>query len=195
MNVNRRNFTSVCVSQFRMLWNIHTVPILHLLDSKKEKAVRSSLKSDIQRKLDSNDLLIFDGSNYIKGYRYEIYCTTKLYKTPQCTLYCNLPIEQAWLWNSKRPESDQYDGEIFDSLVSRWLHYDNNIMEIIIRKSTISGVIFRCWKQQIWSTREYKSMGLSTFHSYAGGWSNVWWNLLLSLQRQITETKPEYPEC
>ncbi|XP_011699562.1 PREDICTED: protein KTI12 homolog [Wasmannia auropunctata] len=89
-------------------------------DSKKEKAVRSSIKSDIQRKLDSNDLLIFDGSNYIKGYRYEIYCTTKLYKTPQCTLHCNLPIEQARLWNNKRPDLDRYDENIFDALVSRY---------------------------------------------------------------------------
>lgn len=93
---------------------------VYFADSKKEKAVRSSLKSDIQRKLDSNNLLIFDGSNYIKGYRYEIYCTTKLYKTPQCTLHCNLPIEQGWLWNNARPEADRYTGEIFDSLVSRY---------------------------------------------------------------------------
>ncbi|XP_071638084.1 protein KTI12 homolog [Temnothorax longispinosus] len=93
---------------------------VYFADSKKEKAVRSSIKSNIQRKLDSNSLLIFDGSNYIKGYRYEIYCTTKLYKTPQCTLHCNLPIEQAWLWNNKRLESERYTEEIFDSLVSRY---------------------------------------------------------------------------
>ncbi|KYN13547.1 Protein KTI12 like protein [Trachymyrmex cornetzi] len=93
---------------------------VYFADSKKEKAIRSSIKSDIQRKLDSNNLLIFDGSNYIKGYRYEIYCTTKLYETPQCTLYCNLPIEQAWLWNNKRLDSDRYDREIFDSLVTRY---------------------------------------------------------------------------
>ncbi|XP_012538385.1 protein KTI12 homolog [Monomorium pharaonis] len=89
-------------------------------DSKKEKAVRSSIKSEIQRKLNSNDLLIFDGSNYIKGYRYEIYCTTKLYKTPQCTLHCNLPIEQAQLWNSKQSESNRYEEEIFNALVARY---------------------------------------------------------------------------
>ncbi|XP_025991329.1 protein KTI12 homolog isoform X2 [Solenopsis invicta] len=93
---------------------------VYFADSKKEKAVRSSMKSDIQRKLNSNDLLIFDCSNYIKGYRYEIYCTTKLYKTPQCTLHCNLPIEQAWLWNNKRSESDRYEEEIFNALVSRY---------------------------------------------------------------------------
>nr|XP_012219281.1 PREDICTED: protein KTI12 homolog [Linepithema humile] len=89
-------------------------------DSKKEKGVRSALKSDIQRKLDARDLLIFDGSNYIKGYRYEIYCMTKLYKTPQCTIHCDIPVEHAWLWNEKRAESDKYDREIFDALVARY---------------------------------------------------------------------------
>ncbi|XP_029672227.1 protein KTI12 homolog isoform X1 [Formica exsecta] len=89
-------------------------------DSKKEKAVRSAIKSDIQRRLNTRDLLIFDGSNYIKGYRYEIYCMTKLYKTPQCTIHCDIPVEYAWLWNNKRVELDRYSREIFDSLVARY---------------------------------------------------------------------------
>lgn len=89
-------------------------------DSKKENTVRCSIKSDIQRKLDTRDLLIFDGSNYIKGYRYEIYCMTKLYKTPQCTLHCDLPAEHAWLWNKERAESEQYNREIFDELIRRY---------------------------------------------------------------------------
>lgn len=110
-------FTVILDVKYSNVTSCHYVSCLS--DSKKEKAVRSSMKSDIQRKLNSNDLLIFDCSNYIKGYRYEIYCTTKLYKTPQCTLHCNLPIEQAWLWNNKRSESDRYEEEIFNALVSR----------------------------------------------------------------------------
>jgi len=88
-------------------------------DSKKEKIVRNSLKSDIQRQLNKRDLLIFDGSNYIGGYRYEIYLMSKLYKTPQCTLYCDIPIEHAWLLNEKRAESEQYNREVFDGLITR----------------------------------------------------------------------------
>ncbi|XP_020278482.1 protein KTI12 homolog [Pseudomyrmex gracilis] len=89
-------------------------------DSKKEKAVRSDLKSNIHRGLDPRDLLIFDGSNYIKGYRYEIYCMTKLCKTPQCTVYCDMPVEHAWLWNDKRAEPERYNRKIFDELVARY---------------------------------------------------------------------------
>lgn len=81
--------------------------------------MRSDIKSSIQRLLNINDILIIDASNYIKGYRYEIYCMTKLYKTPQCTIFCNIPVEHAWLWNIKRPEHEQYNRDIFDALVMR----------------------------------------------------------------------------
>ena len=89
-------------------------------DSKKEKSVRSDTKSAAQRMLNTSDVLIIDGSNYIKGYRYEIYCMTKLYKTPQCTIHCDIPIEHAWLWNERRLEREQYSREIFDALVMRY---------------------------------------------------------------------------
>lgn len=46
-------------------------------ESGKEKMIRAELKSDSLRLLNKNDLIIMDGLNYIKGYRYEIYCTTK----------------------------------------------------------------------------------------------------------------------
>ncbi|KAK2577216.1 hypothetical protein KPH14_003364 [Odynerus spinipes] len=89
-------------------------------DSKKEKCIRSDIKSMAQRMLNPNDVLIMDGSNYIKGYRYEIYCMSKLYKTPQCTIHCDIPIEHAWLWNEKRLVPEQYSREIFDGLVMRY---------------------------------------------------------------------------
>ncbi|XP_012253026.2 protein KTI12 homolog isoform X2 [Athalia rosae] len=89
-------------------------------DSRKEKGIRSDLKSEVQRRLNPNDLLILDGSNYIKGYRYEIYCMSKLYKTPQCTIHCDLPIEHAWMLNEEQPETQQYSREIFDALVTRY---------------------------------------------------------------------------
>lgn len=46
-------------------------------NSQKEKVIRADLKSNSLRKLNKNDLVIIDGGNYIKGYRYEIYCATK----------------------------------------------------------------------------------------------------------------------
>lgn len=45
--------------------------------SQKEKVIRADLKSNSLRKLNKNDLVIIDGGNYIKGFRYEIYCASK----------------------------------------------------------------------------------------------------------------------
>jgi protein KTI12 len=47
------------------------------LESAREKMIRAELKSNSLRLLNKNDLIIIDGLNYIKGYRYEIYCATK----------------------------------------------------------------------------------------------------------------------
>jgi len=38
--------------------------------SPKEKVIRADLKSNSLRKLNKNDLVVMDGGNYIKGYRY-----------------------------------------------------------------------------------------------------------------------------
>ncbi|KAK0089664.1 hypothetical protein PV325_006087 [Microctonus aethiopoides] len=94
-------------------------------DSKKEKAIRNDIRSSIQHQLNAKDILIIDGSNYIKGYRYELYCLSKSYKTPQCTIHCDLPVEHAWLLNEQRPDVDQYSRETFDALVMRYEPPDN----------------------------------------------------------------------
>ncbi|XP_063985863.1 protein KTI12 homolog [Diachasmimorpha longicaudata] len=90
------------------------------MDSKKEKAIRGEIRSAVQRTLNSRDVLIVDGSNYIKGSRYELYCLSKLYKTPQCTIQCDLPVEHAWLMNSGRDEGEQYSRDTFDALILRY---------------------------------------------------------------------------
>ncbi|XP_011301593.1 protein KTI12 homolog [Fopius arisanus] len=89
------------------------------MDSKKEKAIRSEIRSSVQRTLNSKDVLIVDGSNYIKGSRYELFCLSKLYKTPQCTIHCDLPGEHAWLLNCDR-EEDRYSRDTFDALLLRY---------------------------------------------------------------------------
>nr|CAG4651170.1 EOG090X0A11 [Simocephalus serrulatus]SVE94379.1 EOG090X0A11 [Simocephalus serrulatus] len=90
-------------------------------DANKEKELRSALKSEMQRLISQEDLLILDGGNYIKGYRYELYCTTKSNKTTQCTVHVDTSSEQAWKQNLKRDEEDcRYTQENFDSLVMRY---------------------------------------------------------------------------
>jgi len=87
-------------------------------DANKEKEVRSTLKSEMQRLINTDDILILDAGNYIKGYRYELFCISKSTKTTQCTLHCDLSPETAWQNNLTR--QDQYSQQIFDALVMRF---------------------------------------------------------------------------
>jgi len=89
-------------------------------DSIKEKEVRSAIKSAAMRLLSKDTVVIVDGSNYIKGFRYEIWCASKATKTTQCTVHCDVSPEDAWSWNEGRPEEDRYEKQVFDGLVMRY---------------------------------------------------------------------------
>lgn len=67
-----------------------------------EKIVRSDLKSDVIRHLNRDDVVIFDAGNYIKGYRYEVYCATKSARVSQCTVFCAINDQQMRSFNQQR---------------------------------------------------------------------------------------------
>lgn len=89
-------------------------------ESRKEKELRGNLKSAVQRSINKNDVVILDSSNYIKGYRYELYCVTKSAQTPHCVIHCDINPSQASEWNQGRAKEDQYTQEVFDGLVMRF---------------------------------------------------------------------------
>ncbi|ALC49852.1 CG3587 [Drosophila busckii] len=108
-------------------------------DSQKEKVVRGDLKSEASRHLNQEDLVILDAGNYIKGFRYELFCQTKSARTTQCTLFCCISQEKAWEFNIKRSGSDllgeqtkpnnshvPYSREVFDSLCMRYEEPQSN---------------------------------------------------------------------
>ncbi|XP_059062489.1 protein KTI12 homolog [Achroia grisella] len=82
------------------------------LDSQKEKRIRGYLKSEVLKLIGKDSVVILDGSNYIKGYRYELYCASKASKCTQCTLYTIRNHEEAWQDNKKRvSETENSEGE------------------------------------------------------------------------------------
>ncbi|KAK5972249.1 Chromatin associated protein KTI12 [Trichostrongylus colubriformis] len=58
-------------------------------NSVKEKEQRSFLRSCVQKSLTQNNVVICDGLNYIKGYRYELFLIGKLCKTTFAVIYCH----------------------------------------------------------------------------------------------------------
>lgn len=109
---------------------------VYFADSQKEKIVRSDMKSEAVRLLNKDDVVILDAGNYIKGYRYELFCATKASRGTQCTLFCGIQKDKAWDFNNQRTQDDEttisdedgnlnnsgvpYTREIFDALCMRF---------------------------------------------------------------------------
>jgi protein KTI12 len=94
----------------------------YFMDSKKEKQIRADVKSLSLGRMNKNDVVIMDAGNYIKGYRYEIYCATKAARTTQLTIYCAIDREKSWNFNENRAdEEEKYTKEVFDAL---WMRYE-----------------------------------------------------------------------
>ncbi|KAM7396711.1 hypothetical protein PAMP_019733 [Pampus punctatissimus] len=89
-------------------------------DSQKEKNARAALKAEVERKVNKDDIVIFDSLNYIKGYRYELFCLIKHAQTPHCLVYCLTSDQVSSTWNTDRDAAEQYTQDIFDALVLRF---------------------------------------------------------------------------
>lgn len=51
-----------------------------------EKDARAEEYSAVKRVLSRDDIVIADGLNYIKGFRYQLYCEAKAMETPHCVV-------------------------------------------------------------------------------------------------------------
>lgn len=79
------------------------------------------MKAEVLRLIGPNNLVILDGSNYIKGFRYELYCATKSNKCTQCTVWTEINREEAWKYNENRENAEEkYTRDTFDALVMRY---------------------------------------------------------------------------
>lgn len=65
--------------------------------------------------------MIADGLNYIKGYRYQLFCEAKALLTPSCVVHVGAPAEKCREWNAARAEeAERWDGETLENLVFRY---------------------------------------------------------------------------
>lgn len=67
-----------------------------------EKQTRAAIKAAVDRSLTSTTVVICDSLNYIKGFRYELYCLAKSQRTPHCCVHLDFGVEKAALWNRNR---------------------------------------------------------------------------------------------
>lgn len=98
-----------------------------IADSSKEKHIRGILKSEVLKLLRRDNVVILDGLNYIKGFRYELYCGSKANRSTQCTLLTQINYEQAWNFNEhRREDNEKYERTVFEELLMRYEEPDGN---------------------------------------------------------------------
>jgi len=79
-----------------------------------EKTTRGAIKSAADHALSADCYLIVDSMNYIKGYRYELYCTARTFRTAHCVVWvgCSDPISTQWNNDRLERNMDGYDPKV-----------------------------------------------------------------------------------
>uniref|UniRef100_A0A7N0VAL9 Protein KTI12 homolog n=1 Tax=Kalanchoe fedtschenkoi TaxID=63787 RepID=A0A7N0VAL9_KALFE len=87
-----------------------------------EKNLRGVLRSEVDRSVSKDSIIIVDSLNSIKGYRYELWCLARATGIRYCVLYCDTDIESCRTWNEERREKQDhaYNDEIFEDLIRRF---------------------------------------------------------------------------
>ncbi|KIK03501.1 hypothetical protein K443DRAFT_676680 [Laccaria amethystina LaAM-08-1] len=114
-------------------------------DSKLEKAARGALFTAIQRLIARDTLLIVDSLNYIKGFRYQVYCAAREMKLRVCTVYVVATPDLCREWNSKRGDGHDYDPDTIDNLIMRYeepssmVRWDSPLLTVMWEDADIPG--------------------------------------------------------
>ena len=74
-----------------------------------EKLVREALKSAVSTSLSVNSIVIVDSLNYIKGFRYELYCIARAMGTLSVTVWVECDNDLSLQWNRGREAQFQYE--------------------------------------------------------------------------------------
>ncbi|GJE97735.1 chromatin associated protein KTI12 [Phanerochaete sordida] len=89
-------------------------------DSRSEKPARGALFTAMQRAMGQDTILIVDAMNYIKGFRYQMYCAAREQRLRVCTVYVVATQDLVKEWNISRTDGKPYVQETLDNLLMRF---------------------------------------------------------------------------
>ncbi|XP_047334610.1 protein KTI12 homolog [Impatiens glandulifera] len=91
-------------------------------DMPSEKNLRGVLRSEVDRSLSRDNIVIVDSLNSIKGYRYELWCLARASGTRYCVVYCDVNEDDCRIWNEDRRtrEEPSYNDNILEDLIRRF---------------------------------------------------------------------------
>ncbi|KAJ3516712.1 hypothetical protein NMY22_g14140 [Coprinellus aureogranulatus] len=99
----------------------------------------------MQRQMATDKILIVDSLNYIKGFRYQMYCAAREMKLRVCTVFVVASPEICREWNSARDDGQSYAAETFDNLLMRYeepssmVRWDSPLFTIFWTDADIPG--------------------------------------------------------
>ncbi|KAI0446104.1 chromatin associated protein KTI12 [Xylaria telfairii] len=70
----------------RSVYDLSALPAHTRSANASEKDARAAIYGAVKRVLSDKDIVILDGLNYIKGWRYQLHCEAKAVRTPSCIL-------------------------------------------------------------------------------------------------------------
>ncbi|KAJ3487575.1 hypothetical protein NLG97_g6384 [Lecanicillium saksenae] len=86
----------------RTVYDLAALPAHTRSANASEKDARASLYGAVKRVLSDKDIVILDGLNYIKGWRYQLHCEAKAMRTPSCILQIGCTPDRAKEVNQAR---------------------------------------------------------------------------------------------
>lgn len=92
-----------------------------------EKELRGDLRSQVERNLNDSTLVIVDSGNYVKGFRYELYCLAKELRSRYAIVEIITGRENVFKHNEwKEDPAQRYSNEILNALLNRYEEPNSN---------------------------------------------------------------------
>ncbi|RYP71687.1 hypothetical protein DL771_004638 [Monosporascus sp. 5C6A] len=115
----------------RSVYDLSVLPAHTRSANASEKDARAAIYGAVKRVLSDKDIVILDGLNYIKGWRYQLFCEAKAVRTPSCVLQVGCSKEMSREVNeerlARRPEREDaadeegaYAPESWENLIFRY---------------------------------------------------------------------------
>ncbi|KAI1340475.1 chromatin associated protein KTI12 [Xylariaceae sp. FL0016] len=86
----------------RSVYDLSALPAHTRSANASEKDARAAIYGAVKRVLSDRDIVILDGLNYIKGWRYQLYCESKAVHTPSCLLQIGCSRDKSREVNEER---------------------------------------------------------------------------------------------
>ncbi|KAI0527816.1 chromatin associated protein KTI12 [Xylaria bambusicola] len=122
----------------RSVYDLSALPAHTRSANASEKDARAAIYGAVKRVLSDKDIVILDGLNYIKGWRYQLHCESKAVRTPSCILQIGCSKEKSREINEAR-----LHGEAAGAQEARKLGNDAEDAEGAYEPANWENLVFR----------------------------------------------------